>query len=115
MYESMTLKETISLIDACPPWCYGDYPDVKGDPIHSSRTNRLTLTDAGVVNASSCVQQLFPGMHYCYLLDGPVGHLKIVMTDDETLGEFEARAAIEINKYERLVDEWVNENRAVTR
>lgn len=115
MYESMKIEDTIRWIDGCPHWCDGDFPGDNGNPIHGTRSSLMILTNNGLVTARRRIQQLIPGIDYRYSVSGPLGFMQIVMTDDETLGEFEDRAEIALTEYERDVNVWIENNRAVTK
>lgn len=105
-FDAMTLKDTNVWVSKCPPWCDGHPSFDTEKASHFSFSSRMALTAQGYVVARRYMQHLVPGSYYRYQVEGPVGYLLIEMNETETLAEFDKRANLLLDDYEKHVALW---------
>lgn len=105
-FDAMTLKDTSVWMSECPPWCDGHPEFDSENESHYSFSSLMTPTVHGYALARQFFRQLVPGKYYRYQVEGPVGYLRIEMNKTETLAEFERRANLLLDDYEKHVTSW---------
>jgi hypothetical protein len=110
--RKMPMNETEVWTVDCPWWCNGLHPEeTPPRTSHTSVSSLLDYSENGVVLLRRHVRWVSPGETYLHVFMGLVGECQIKMSDDETLKDFENRAATEFRAYEVRLGKAIETNK----